>query len=215
MLPPPLADRPYIPPPPPVRTASYAAASPTSSASNQKLPSSNGDSVALYDFNPQGEDELNISEGDRLFFIVDGSDDPDWVKVRKVGSLEEGVVPASYVERDEGTESTPVASNSTSNGGGRRMQQQTSEDEEEERLAASDALTLKAQLQADARAQKLATERENQARQSRLSIAPPAVPIPLPTRIDVERDSKDTAGSSSNGVRRDSGKERAREAPKS
>jgi hypothetical protein len=34
-----------------------------------------GDAVALYDFESQGDDELTITEGERLEFIVDGSDD--------------------------------------------------------------------------------------------------------------------------------------------
>ena len=54
--------------------------------------------MALYDFEPDGADELSVVEGDRLILIKGGSDDPDWVKVRKVGSTEEGVVPATYVQ---------------------------------------------------------------------------------------------------------------------
>lgn len=81
----------YTPPPPPVRSAS---------ASNTitKSTLTNGNSVALYDFTPQGSDELNISEGERLIFVENGSDDTDWVKVKKLNGGEEGVVPASYVE---------------------------------------------------------------------------------------------------------------------
>jgi bifunctional DNA-binding transcriptional regulator/antitoxin component of YhaV-PrlF toxin-antitoxin module len=53
----------------------------------------------------QGDDELTITEGERLEFIVDGSDDAEWSKVRRVnGSGEEGVVPASYIEIDAGAD---------------------------------------------------------------------------------------------------------------
>ena len=57
-----------------------------------------GNAVALYDFEGEGDDELNVAEGDRLVYLQGASDDPDWVKVRKLGSTEEGVVPASYVQ---------------------------------------------------------------------------------------------------------------------
>lgn len=69
-------------PPPPRRTAK-----PTSNA------------TALYDFDPQGADELAVAEGERLTVVLSGDadEDPDWVKVRKE-SGEEGVVPSSYVQ---------------------------------------------------------------------------------------------------------------------
>lgn len=105
--PPPLAQRPTpttFHPPPPKRTVVEAA--PVAPSLPSRSPSTNevvgggdGDCVALYDFEGEGDDELNVTEGDRLVFIPGGSDaDPDWVKVRKVGSMEEGVVPASYVQ---------------------------------------------------------------------------------------------------------------------
>lgn len=52
----------------------------------------------MYDFEAQGEDELDVVEGDRLTVIEGGSDDADWIKCRKVSTMEEGVVPASYVQ---------------------------------------------------------------------------------------------------------------------
>lgn len=95
----PVASARFVPPPPPllspVRSAPPAF---VPAAPSPVLSSGNGDAVALYDFEAQGEDELNMVEGDRLVVIVGGSDDSDWIKCRKVGSMEEGVVPASYVQ---------------------------------------------------------------------------------------------------------------------
>lgn len=93
----------YIPPPPPIRSSALSPPPPSRTPSASKREAQpeaglNGNAVALYDFVPQGEDELKVEEGDRLIVVKGGSDDPDWVKVRKVGSGEEGVVPASYVE---------------------------------------------------------------------------------------------------------------------
>lgn len=58
----------------------------------------------MYDFDPQGEDELAIVEGERLFVVrgAGGSDDPDWIKVRKLLGGSEGVVPASYIQVSDG-----------------------------------------------------------------------------------------------------------------
>lgn len=98
----------YIPPPPPLRGASAtsslppppirsAAVTPPPAAAPVTNGSSNeGNAVALYDFDPQGADELALVEGDRVEVVIGASDDPDWLKIRKGG--EEGVVPASYVE---------------------------------------------------------------------------------------------------------------------
>ena len=100
----------FVPPPPPLQsTSSYSPPSPlAASISPPPRPyvpvgsgaggGGKGDAVALYDFEAQGEDELDIEEGDRLFVIVGGSDDTDWIKCRKIGSNAEGVVPASYVQ---------------------------------------------------------------------------------------------------------------------
>ena len=78
----------FVPPPPPIAAPAAPAAL-------------GGNAIALYDFEGEGDDELNVSEGDRLVFLPGASDDPDWVKVRKVGSTDEGVVPASYVQVDD------------------------------------------------------------------------------------------------------------------
>lgn len=64
--------------------------------------SGRGNAVALYDFESAGDDELSLTEGERVEMLpLDASDDPEWAKVRKVEGPErgsEGVVPASYVE---------------------------------------------------------------------------------------------------------------------
>jgi len=52
----------------------------------------------LYDFESAGDDELSLTEGERVEFIFGGSDDAEWAKVRRIGTGEEGVVPASYIE---------------------------------------------------------------------------------------------------------------------
>lgn len=57
--------------------------------------------TALYDFEAQGDDELTVEEGDRLFVLDDTSDD-DWWKCAKQSNGQEGVVPASYIELDQG-----------------------------------------------------------------------------------------------------------------
>lgn len=57
--------------------------------------------TALYDFDAQGDDELTVREGERLFVLDDTSDD-DWWKCSRDSNGEEGVVPASYIELDEG-----------------------------------------------------------------------------------------------------------------
>lgn len=54
-----------------------------------------GEAVALYDFVADGEDELSISEGEKLTVLEKDGD--DWWKVRN-SRRQEGVVPASYVE---------------------------------------------------------------------------------------------------------------------
>ncbi|KAG0148091.1 hypothetical protein CROQUDRAFT_75775 [Cronartium quercuum f. sp. fusiforme G11] len=57
--------------------------------------------TALYDFDAQGDDELTVREGETLRVLDDVSDD-DWWKCARESNGEEGVVPASYVELEEG-----------------------------------------------------------------------------------------------------------------
>jgi len=51
--------------------------------------------TALYDFTADGEDELSVTEGERL--IVLEKDGDEWWKCRNTKGAE-GVVPASYLE---------------------------------------------------------------------------------------------------------------------
>ncbi|GAA5877710.1 hypothetical protein JCM3774_006651 [Rhodotorula dairenensis] len=221
----------YVPPPPPVRTASStvsalppppirsAMATPpaisapvTSSRDGGGAAGEKGNAVALYDFESQGDDELTITEGERLIFIVDGSDDAEWSKVRRTnGSGEEGVVPASYIEIDADADLSAAGSSAAAAPaaapvpppapplppvatGGRAairpppIRSATSQIREAEN--AEDEAALRAQLEADARAQK---ERERRAekerraereRRDRLRHAPKATPIPVPSEED-------------------------------
>ena len=53
------------------------------------------EAIALYDFQAQGNDELTVIEGEKLWIIERDSD--EWWKCRNANG-EEGVVPASYME---------------------------------------------------------------------------------------------------------------------
>lgn len=57
---------------------------------------------AVYDYQPQGEGELEIREGD-LLYILEKSAEDDWWKAKKKAEQEdedepEGLVPNNYVE---------------------------------------------------------------------------------------------------------------------
>jgi hypothetical protein len=57
---------------------------------------------AIYDYVPQGANELAISEGD-LLFVLEKSTDDDWWKAKKKAQSEneeepEGLIPNNYVE---------------------------------------------------------------------------------------------------------------------
>lgn len=57
---------------------------------------------AVYDYQPQGEGELEICEGDLLYILEKNADD-DWWKAKKKAEREdedepEGLVPNNYVE---------------------------------------------------------------------------------------------------------------------
>ncbi len=57
---------------------------------------------AIYDYTPQSEGELTISEGD-LLYVLEKSGDDDWWKVKKKAGGEEedepeGLIPNNYVE---------------------------------------------------------------------------------------------------------------------
>lgn len=58
---------------------------------------------ALYDYAPQSEGELEISEGD-LLYVLEKSDEDDWWKAKKKASAEDedepvGLIPANYIEQ--------------------------------------------------------------------------------------------------------------------
>jgi hypothetical protein len=191
---------------PPVTAAATA---PTPPAMPSHGGGGQGNAVALYDFESQGDDELTITEGERLEFIVDGSDDAEWSKVRRVnGSGEEGVVPASYIEIDAGADLSaapppaappaapappPAPPLPPANGrlaGIRPPPIRSASSQVREAENAEDEAALRAQLEADARAQK---ERERRAekerraereRRDRLRHAPKATPIPVPSEVD-------------------------------
>lgn len=57
---------------------------------------------AVYDYTPQAENELQISEGD-LLYVLEKSDEDDWWKAKKKANSEEedepvGLIPNNYVE---------------------------------------------------------------------------------------------------------------------
>lgn len=59
--------------------------------------------TALYDYQPQGQGELEIREGDLLYLLEKNAED-DWWKVKKKADPEdedepEGLVPNNYVEQ--------------------------------------------------------------------------------------------------------------------
>jgi hypothetical protein len=58
--------------------------------------------TALYDYQPQGENELDIREGD-LLYVLEKSSEDDWWKAKKKAVEEDddepvGLIPNNYVE---------------------------------------------------------------------------------------------------------------------
>jgi hypothetical protein len=58
--------------------------------------------TALYDYEPAGEGELTISEGDVLY-VLEKSGDDDWWKAKKKASAEDedepvGLIPNNYIQ---------------------------------------------------------------------------------------------------------------------
>ncbi len=58
---------------------------------------------AVYDYAPQSEGELTISEGD-LLYVLEKSDEDEWWKAKKKATADEddepvGLVPNNYVEK--------------------------------------------------------------------------------------------------------------------
>ncbi|KAI9636713.1 uncharacterized protein MKK02DRAFT_26463 [Dioszegia hungarica] len=120
---------------------------PTSSAASARAPaaSSGEPATVLYDFDAQGEDELNVKEND-IVTVVDKENDEWWLVRNSRG--QEGVVPAQYIQIGEG--SAPAAAG------------YDEDDEEEEARRAEEEAT--AQRQLDAERQR---ERSKQAEQRR------------------------------------------------
>jgi hypothetical protein len=61
---------------------------------------------ALYDYAPQAEGELQISEGD-LLYVLEKSEDDDWWKAKKKASDDDddeptGLIPSNYIEEVSG-----------------------------------------------------------------------------------------------------------------
>ena len=57
---------------------------------------------AVYDYSPQAENELQISEGDLLYVLEKGEED-DWWKAKKKANSEDedepvGLIPNNYIE---------------------------------------------------------------------------------------------------------------------
>lgn len=57
---------------------------------------------AIYDYAPQGESELSISEGD-ILYVLEKSGEDDWWKAKKKASGEDddepvGLIPNNYIE---------------------------------------------------------------------------------------------------------------------
>lgn len=64
---------------------------------------------ALYDYAPQAEGELQLSEGD-LLYVLEKSTEDDWWKAKRKATSEdedeaEGLVPNNYLEQVSGMES--------------------------------------------------------------------------------------------------------------
>ncbi|GAA5885691.1 hypothetical protein JCM6882_007530 [Rhodosporidiobolus microsporus] len=200
--PPPAAPTPPpAPPAPPLPNGSRAVPPPPQAAKREE-----GNALALYDFESQGDDELSVSEGERVVFIPGGSDDPEWAKVRRVGSSEEGVVPASYIEIDEGAETAaapaapPTPARSPAPPPVSVPPPPSRAEAEEARQAAADEAALRTQLEADARSQRekdleakaLQYRREERERRERMKEQPKAKPIPVPnTRDEVDSPTSD------------------------
>lgn len=57
---------------------------------------------AIYDYAPQSEGELEISEGDVLYVVEKSTDDDWWKAKKKAGADEEdepvGLIPNNYIE---------------------------------------------------------------------------------------------------------------------
>jgi hypothetical protein len=77
--------------------------------------------TVLYDFDAQGEDELSVQENESVV-IMDKEND-EWWTVRNA-SGQEGVVPAQYVQLEDGTAPVQLAEEVHEGGGSRRAEEE-------------------------------------------------------------------------------------------
>ncbi|KAG5646618.1 hypothetical protein DXG03_002922 [Asterophora parasitica] len=117
--------------------------------------------TALYDFSADGDDELSISEGERLTILERDGD--EWWKCRNAKG-QEGVVPASYIE------AAPAATSS------RAPPQEEEEEEEDEAAAAEEQRRIAeeerlAKKQEDERAEQARKKAEAQQRAQEAAVA--------------------------------------------
>ena len=68
---------------------------------------------AIYDYTPQGDSELSITEGDTLYVLQKSGED-DWWKAKKKASGEDddepvGLIPNNYIEEVRGSHAIPLA----------------------------------------------------------------------------------------------------------
>lgn len=73
---------------------------PTSAAAPPAASSGGENATILYDFDAQGDDELTVKENDQVT-VIDKENDEWWLVKNKRG--QEGVVPAQYVQIDDGS----------------------------------------------------------------------------------------------------------------
>ncbi|KAF5387639.1 hypothetical protein D9615_000383 [Tricholomella constricta] len=91
--------------------------------------------IALYDFTADGDDELSISEGERLTILERDGD--EWWKCRN-SKGDEGVVPASYIEVSASAVSVSGSGSSSEAPPHPTHEEEEDEDEDEEVAAAEE-----------------------------------------------------------------------------
>ncbi|CAE7122972.1 unnamed protein product [Rhizoctonia solani] len=106
---------------------------------------------ALYDFTAQASDELSVKEGETLI-VINRQESEEWWKCRNMKG-EEGVVPSSYVELQDG--SAPA-----------RSQSQDDDDDTTAELATSNAAEQQAAAMAEQRRMEQIKEREEAERKA-------------------------------------------------
>ena len=176
---PPAVQRASIPPPtaavlpPPVRAASAKTSAVTSAAAPTPTPQTAPACIALYDFEAQGDDELSVAENEKLVLVEKEND--DWWKVQNSAG-QEGVVPASYVEVGEGTDTAATVDEQEdaeyAEAAAEQERLRIAEEEEE----AAERARMQAERKAKADAQRRAREAEERRREAIKSQPAPARP---------------------------------------